>query len=56
MGKRVRPAVVGAFVLGGLGLALLTVVLAIWAGDTLAYAGGRLLGRHRMAPSTSPGP
>jgi paraquat-inducible protein B len=27
MGKRVRPAVVGAFVLGGLGLALLTVVL-----------------------------
>lgn len=27
MGKRVRPAVVGAFVLGGLGLALLTVIL-----------------------------
>jgi phosphatidate cytidylyltransferase len=36
-------------------LALLTVVLAVWAGDTLAYVGGRLLGRHRMAPSTSPG-
>jgi phosphatidate cytidylyltransferase len=36
-------------------LAALTVVLAVWAGDTLAYAGGRLLGRHRMAPNTSPG-
>ena len=32
-----------------------TVVLAVWAGDTLAYVGGRLLGRHRMAPNTSPG-
>ena len=36
-------------------LAVITVVLAIWAGDTLAYAGGRLLGRHRMAPGISPG-
>jgi phosphatidate cytidylyltransferase len=36
-------------------LAAFTVLLAIWAGDTLAYVGGRLLGRHRMAPSTSPG-
>src|SRR6478672_10565674 len=36
-------------------LALFTVLLAIWAGDTLAYLGGRLLGRHKMAPSTSPG-
>ncbi|HUK44529.1 MAG TPA: phosphatidate cytidylyltransferase [Gaiellaceae bacterium] len=36
-------------------LAALTVVLAVWAGDTLAYVGGRLLGRHRMAPATSPG-
>jgi phosphatidate cytidylyltransferase len=36
-------------------LAAFTVVLAVWAGDTLAYAGGRLLGRHRMAPNTSPG-
>lgn len=35
-------------------LAALTVLLAVWAGDTLAYAGGRLLGRHRMAPTTSP--
>jgi len=25
------------------------------AGDTLAYLGGRLLGRHKMAPATSPG-
>lgn len=36
-------------------LALFAVVLAVWAGDTLAYVGGRLLGRHRMAPNTSPG-
>jgi len=36
-------------------LATFAVLIAVWAGDTLAYAGGRLLGRHRMAPSTSPG-
>jgi phosphatidate cytidylyltransferase len=36
-------------------LALYTVLLAIWAGDTLAYLGGRLVGRHKMAPATSPG-
>jgi phosphatidate cytidylyltransferase len=36
-------------------LALFTVLLAVWAGDTLAYLGGRLLGRHKMAPTTSPG-
>jgi phosphatidate cytidylyltransferase len=36
-------------------LALFTVLLAVWAGDTLAYFGGRLFGRHKMAPSTSPG-
>jgi phosphatidate cytidylyltransferase len=36
-------------------LTLLTVLLAVWAGDTFAYAGGRLLGRHKMAPATSPG-
>jgi phosphatidate cytidylyltransferase len=36
-------------------LATLTVLLAVWAGDTFAYFGGRLLGRHRMAPTTSPG-
>jgi phosphatidate cytidylyltransferase len=36
-------------------LAAFTVILAVWAGDTLAYIGGRLLGRHRMAPNTSPG-
>ena len=37
------------------GLALFTVLLAVWAGDTFAYFGGRLLGRHKMAPATSPG-
>ena len=31
------------------------MVLAVWAGDTFAYLGGRLLGRHKMAPATSPG-
>jgi phosphatidate cytidylyltransferase len=31
-----------------------TVLLAVWAGDTFAYFGGRLFGRHRMAPATSP--
>jgi phosphatidate cytidylyltransferase len=36
-------------------LAAIAVLLAVWAGDTLAYLGGRLLGRHRMAPNTSPG-
>jgi phosphatidate cytidylyltransferase len=36
-------------------LATYTVLLAVWAGDTLAYFGGRLFGRHRMAPTTSPG-
>ena len=36
-------------------LATYTVILAVWAGDTFAYAGGRLLGRHKLAPTTSPG-
>jgi phosphatidate cytidylyltransferase len=36
-------------------LAALTVLLAVWAGDTFAYFGGRLMGRHKLAPSTSPG-
>jgi phosphatidate cytidylyltransferase len=36
-------------------LAVITVLLAVWAGDTFAYFGGRLLGRHKMAPTTSPG-
>jgi phosphatidate cytidylyltransferase len=36
-------------------LAAFSVLLAVWAGDTFAYAGGRLLGRHKMAPRTSPG-
>jgi phosphatidate cytidylyltransferase len=36
-------------------LAVLTVLVAVWAGDSLAYFGGRLLGRHKMAPHTSPG-
>jgi phosphatidate cytidylyltransferase len=35
-------------------LATFTVLLGVWAGDTFAYFGGRLFGRHRMAPTTSP--
>ena len=36
-------------------LALYTVVLAVFASDTAAFAAGRILGRHKMAPQTSPG-
>jgi phosphatidate cytidylyltransferase len=32
-----------------------TVVLAAWAAATFAYLGGRLLGRHKLAPRLSPG-
>jgi phosphatidate cytidylyltransferase len=31
------------------------VLLAAWAAATFAYFGGRLLGRHRLAPRLSPG-
>src|SRR5690242_3601682 len=31
-----------------------TVVLAVFAADTLAYLTGRLAGRHRLAPRLSP--
>lgn len=36
-------------------LALIAVLLAVWAGDTFAYIGGRMFGRHKLAPATSPG-
>lgn len=36
-------------------LQLLGLLLAIWATDSLAYFCGKALGRHRMAPSISPG-
>jgi phosphatidate cytidylyltransferase len=36
-------------------LAAITLMVAVWGGDTFAYAGGRLLGRHKLAPMTSPG-
>ena len=32
------------------GSRVVTVLIAVWAGDTLAYFGGRLVGRHKMAP------
>jgi phosphatidate cytidylyltransferase len=36
-------------------LALFTVLLAVFAGDSAAYLVGRLVGHHRMAPTLSPG-
>jgi phosphatidate cytidylyltransferase len=36
-------------------LALYTVVLAVWAGDAAAYFIGLLVGRHKLAPTVSPG-
>jgi phosphatidate cytidylyltransferase len=36
-------------------LACFTVLLAVFASDTVAYAVGRLVGRHKLAPRTSPG-
>jgi phosphatidate cytidylyltransferase len=36
-------------------LAIFTVLLAIFADDTAAYVVGRLVGRHKLAPSLSPG-
>ena len=34
---------------------LLLAILTVYAADTGAYAVGRLIGRHRMAPNVSPG-
>jgi phosphatidate cytidylyltransferase len=36
-------------------LAAFGVLLSVWAGDTFAYLGGRMFGRHKLAPATSPG-
>jgi phosphatidate cytidylyltransferase len=36
-------------------LAAFTVLLTVFASDTAAYLAGRLLGRHKLAPRTSPG-
>jgi phosphatidate cytidylyltransferase len=36
-------------------LAAFTVLLAVWAGDTLAFFVGSLVGRHKLAPKISPG-
>ncbi|HEY8030219.1 MAG TPA: CDP-archaeol synthase [Gaiellaceae bacterium] len=32
-----------------------TILLTVWAADTFAYFGGRLIGRHKLAPALSPG-
>jgi len=36
-------------------LAVFTVLLAVFASDTVAYFAGLLVGRHRLAPTISPG-
>jgi phosphatidate cytidylyltransferase len=36
-------------------LVTFAVLLTVWAADTFAYFGGRLVGRHKMAPKISPG-
>ncbi len=36
-------------------LAVFTVLLAVWADDTVAYFVGHLVGRHKLAPVLSPG-
>jgi phosphatidate cytidylyltransferase len=36
-------------------LAVFTVLLAVFAADTAAYAVGRLAGRHKLSPAFSPG-
>jgi phosphatidate cytidylyltransferase len=36
-------------------LAAFTVLLTVFAADTAAYLAGRLVGRHKLAPRTSPG-
>jgi len=36
-------------------LATFTILLAVWAGDIGAFFAGRMIGRHRLAPTLSPG-
>jgi len=36
-------------------LAAMTVLIAVFASDTIAYFTGRLVGRHKLVPSISPG-
>lgn len=36
-------------------LAAFTVLLTVFGSDTAAYLAGRLIGRHKLAPNTSPG-
>ena len=53
------PATIGigasTFTVPSGGLLLLIPLLATWASDTGAYAVGRMIGRHKLIPSVSPG-
>ncbi len=44
-----------SFAEGGSFKPLLMMFLMVWINDTMAYVGGRLLGKHKLAPSISPG-
>jgi phosphatidate cytidylyltransferase len=37
------------------GEVMLTFFVVVWTNDTFAYIGGKLLGRHKLAPAISPG-
>ena len=54
VGIMLRFAVAAAVWSGGIG-ALASWIIVVKMGDTGAYAVGRLIGRHKMAPLISPG-
>lgn len=49
------PAGIALLVLRGNGWLLLGVMLVAWIADTAAYFSGKMFGRHKLAPTISPG-